>query len=366
MRLLNLIQCTNLGGTERASFGLMQELKKRGHEVEVLSLNPLGDFAPILASAGIPATGLPYCGRGGWKSVGLLRRELQQRAPDALIMTGHNLLASVALGNMCRGHRVLAIHFHHAGVKPSWQWRLIYRVACARFDAITFPSNFVRNEAEALYPNISSRAHTVRYPVALGKRCSERERANARAGWNLPRDATIIGNAGWLIPRQRFDIFLHVAAEVSQSIPNSVFLIAGDGTERDRLKGIAAELNLSDRVRWIGWQTDMTPFYNSLDVLLFNSDFDAMGLTALESISHGVPVVASVLNGGLREIITNKVHATLLDRHDVPEMARAIVEIVRNPAEGVAQIERAHEQLLTIGNAIDIADTYERLLGLGG
>ena len=70
-------------------------------------------------------------------------------------MTGHNLLAMQAIGGLETGRKILALHFHHQGVKPAWQWQLIYWLASKRFDEITYPSEFIRGEAIDLYPALS-------------------------------------------------------------------------------------------------------------------------------------------------------------------------------------------------------------------
>jgi len=60
-------------------------------------------------------------------------------------MTGHNLMAMLALSGINMGKRLLAmIHFHQIGVKPVWQWRLIYWLAYKKIQAITFTSGFIR------------------------------------------------------------------------------------------------------------------------------------------------------------------------------------------------------------------------------
>jgi hypothetical protein len=93
-----------------------------------------------------------------WHWLIRLRGELQRQAPDALLLTGHNLPVLLAIAGHCRGRRLLAIHFHHTGVKPRWFWRLYYALARRLVNAITFPSDFVRDEAVSLCPALSSKA----------------------------------------------------------------------------------------------------------------------------------------------------------------------------------------------------------------
>jgi len=362
MRIVNIMQGTNLGGMEQASLRLMLGLKARGHNCEVVSLNPIGSLGPLLHKYDIPAQGLPYRGKGGWRSLNLLRRTLRGIQADALLMTGHNLLAMLALGDLCRGRRLLAIHFHHEGVKPPWQWRFIYRIACRRFQSITFPSDFIRAEAETLYSPVKLRAHTIRNPLSIPELPAVDDRWLARDTLGLPRDIPVIGNAGWLIPRKRFDVFLRVAHKVVQEIPDAIFLIAGDGEERLRLEALARELNIAERVKWLGWQEDLKLFYQSLDVMVFNSDFDAMGLSPLEAVSYGVPLVASVIKGGLKEIVTKSNYGFLIETHDISALAEKVVYFVRNKAVAHTTALDCRDRIMQISDTGKITQEMELLL----
>jgi glycosyltransferase involved in cell wall biosynthesis len=346
VKILNLIQCANLGGMEQASLRLMRGLQKRGDSLQLLSLNPIGQLGPLLKEAGIPHQGLPYLGKGGWRSYGLLKERLKAVEADGMVMTGHHLLGSLAVGDFCKGHRILAIHYHHAGVKLRFDWRLIYRMACRRFDAITFPCDFIRKEAEAIFSPVSRLAYTIRNPLDVPSLPAMPEKVEARKILNLPLDRPIIGNAGWLIPRKRFDVFLRVAGKILNKNPDVLFAIAGDGIELANLQKLANELGVAANVRWLGWQQEMANFYKSLDVLLFNSDWDALGLTPLEAMSFGVPVVCSVLNGGLSEILNSEHLGFLLPDHNVDAMADLVLNLLNQPAKATAigLAGRAHVQ----------------------
>ncbi len=365
MKIVILMQGTELGGTEQSTLRLMIELKKRGHSCEVVSLHPVGTLGPILAEHDIPVKGLPYSGRGGWRSFFLLRRTLRSIRADALLMTGHNLFAMLALGGMCRGRRVLAVHFHHTGVKLPWQWRLLYRVVCRKFNAVTFPSDFIRVEAEMLYPPLKLLSRTVHDPFFIPELLSSEDQDRARSVLGLPCDVPVIGNAGWLIPRKRFDIFLRVAQKVLRKIPDALFLIAGEGEEQLKLKALAEKLNIAERVRWLGWRKDLTDFYHSLDVMLFNSDFDAMGLSPLEALSYGVPLVASVQHGGLKEIVNKDDYGFLISTHDLDVLAEKTVYFIQNKAAAGETALACRDRLALLFNAGNIARDMELLLAGG-
>lgn len=332
MRILNLIQCTELGGMERASLRLMSALVDRSHTCHVVSLRHLGGLAPLLQEHGITAEGLGYRGPCGFGSFLPLRRRLRQIASqfDALLMTGHNLMAMLALGGVARNRRVLAVHYHHAGVKPDWVWRRIYTAACRRFNSIVFPSRFIHDEAVALRPEVAPRAHVVRNPLDLPPQVTAERRREAKRRLSVPPSCLLVGNAGWLILRKRWDIFLQVAREIRRRGVEARFVVAGDGPEAGRLKQLAGELELSEYVTWLGWRNDLTEFYEATDLLLFNSDWDAFPTTPQEAMAHGIPVVASALHGGLEEVFEQVEGGTLLLEHNVAQLADSACRMLNN------------------------------------
>jgi glycosyltransferase involved in cell wall biosynthesis len=362
LKILNLIQCTNLGGMEQASLRLMCGLKSRGHSVRLLSLTPIGPLGPLLEEAGIPHEGLRYLGKGGWRSYPLLKKTLGKIEADGVIMTGHNLLASLALGDFCRGHRILAIHYHHAGVKPRWQWRLVYRLAHHRFNQIAFVCDFVRHEAESIFPPIARQAHTVRYPLQIPPLPTPQEKAKARKALGLAPGQPVVGNAGWLIQRKRFDVFLRVAHRILAQNPKVLFVVGGDGPMRLTLESLSRGLGIAGSVRWLGWQSDMSTFYKALDVLLFNSDFDAMACTPLEAMSFGVPAVCSLLRGGLSEAITSDRFGFLRTEHDLPVLADLVLDLLSR-ADSAAAVGLAGRQRVEEFSQIGpIVEWHERAL----
>ncbi len=362
MRILNIMQCTNLGGMEQASLRLMRELCARGHEVHVVSLNPLGDLAPLLAQAGISAEGLPYRGIGGWASMRLVRQRMMEYDANALLMTGHHLLTSVMLPTSRWSRAVLCIHHYHTAVKAAWQWRLIYRLAQLRFSAITFPSDFIRREAERLCPSIASISQTVRNPLPIPDLPGPDERLRARRSFGIEPDVPIIGNAGWLTKRKRFDVFLTVAAQLLRQGPATRFLIAGGGPERANLEAHARQLGLAHCVTWLGWQKDLRSFYSAIDVFLFNSEWDAFPTSPLEAMSFGIPVVASVRRGGLAEVITSDDVGFLRTEHNVDELASLVMRLIANRSLRAVVGTAGRKRVAEVCSFRKCVDAYEQLL----
>jgi glycosyltransferase involved in cell wall biosynthesis len=358
------MQCANLGGMEKVALLCMAGLQERGHHCRLLSLNPVGGLGPLLAEKHIPVEGLPYRGKFGWRSSAKMYRAIRSAPADALMMTGHNMAAILALGDSCRDRRLLTLHYHHTGSRPAWQWRTIYRLALRQFPAVTYPTNFIRREAEEIYPPIAAISHTVRYPILVPDPCSEEQRLEARVRLGLPQSARIVGSAGWLIKRKRLDVFLQAARDVVAAVPNALFVVAGDGPLRANLEELARKLEIANRVRWLGWQQDLRSFYLALDILHFNSDWDALGMTPLEALVHGVPVVASVLHGGLCEAVTPNEHIFFTPTHDIDWLADKIVCLLGDPERGRQMASAAREHLAQVCSVEQHVTAVSRLLRL--
>ena len=332
MKILILIQCTNLGGMEHNMLLLLDEFKKMNIDSEVVSIVPVGDLGMKLQERKIPVCGGSYRGPGGFLSLAELHGILKSKKADALLMIGHNLMGEIALGNLWRGRRALALHYHHAGVKSRLVWNLIYGIACLQFRRIGFVSDYIMEEAISLAPFLKEKARMISTPVESHDPFPPEARDAARKSLGIQEGDFVIGNAGWLIPRKRWDVFLDTCSEVAKQHDRIRLLVAGDGPERASLEVRAKELGLFEKIIWMGWQRDLTTFLQSIDMMLFNSDWDAQPRTPLEAMSYAIPVVASIVSGGTREVIVDDSVGILIDRHDTDLLASRIIQLIDDPA----------------------------------
>jgi glycosyltransferase involved in cell wall biosynthesis len=122
------------------------------------------------------------------------------------------------------------------------------------------------------------------------------------------------------------------------------------------LKELAGRLGLSDRVRWLGWQSDLGDFYRSLDLMLFNADWEALGRSPLEALAAGVPVVASVLNGGLSEFLDRENYGPIYQDHDVDRLTEATLSILGDATAANSLVKAGRRRLEQIASPAGYAD----------
>jgi L-malate glycosyltransferase len=115
-----------------------------------------------------------------------------------------------------------------------------------------------------------------------------------RADYGTPQDATVLIHLGRFVQRKRFDLAIEAVARLPENV--HVWLI-GDGELMDDMKALAADLGVSDRVHFLGWQRDPSPFLKAADILLCPADDEPLGNVVLEGWNAGLPVVATASPG---------------------------------------------------------------------
>lgn len=328
MKVLNLIQCLNLGGMEKAAYNLASETQNKDIQWQIQSVTPSGDGKNLFTSLNIPVEDNPYNGKFGYKSHLSLKRKIQRFSGDIILVTGPTLTGCLSIkGNQRK--KILGIHFCHKYNNPNLlRWKLFYKYFGKDYNAIICHSPYLLEQTAQIAPFLKDKLHLIENSTQISTVTTEVQKREARKTLNIPIDNFVIGNAGWLIERKRFDIFLEVCAKVCQSNSKVFCLIAGDGLLRKELEELAAHLGIDERVKFLGWQEDVNTFYHAIDLLLFNSNSDAFGRTVMEAMGYGIPVVASVLEGGTDSVLIHQENGYLISKHDINMLANYCLKLI--------------------------------------
>ncbi|HMX87675.1 MAG TPA: N-acetyl-alpha-D-glucosaminyl L-malate synthase BshA [Saprospiraceae bacterium] len=130
---------------------------------------------------------------------------------------------------------------------------------------------------------------------------------------------------------KRIQDIIQCYARVNEVIPSRLILI-GDGPERVSLEDLCRELKISDKVIFLGKQESIETLLNIADVFFLTSDHESFGLSALEAMSCGVPVVSSNI-GGIPEVNLNGFSGFTCDVGNVDELTEKTLKILRDPSQ---------------------------------
>jgi N-acetyl-alpha-D-glucosaminyl L-malate synthase BshA len=160
-------------------------------------------------------------------------------------------------------------------------------------------------------------------------------------------------------PVKRVRDVVRIYAKVRKAVP-SVLVMVGDGPDRVEAQDEARLLGVEDDVQFLGKLESVAPLLAGADVYLLPSQSESFGLSALEALASGVPVVASRV-GGLPEVVRDGETGWLFPIGDVEAMADAAIALLRDPERWRAVSAAAAADARARFATDDIVSQYEAL-----
>ena len=338
MKLLYLIAGTyRAAGMEKVLADKANWLVAHGYEIVIATTDQRGQAPAFAMDPAIRQVdlGIDYESTNGasflkkalafpikrWKHQRRLKKLLMQEKPDITVSMFCNdvsFLPKIKDGSK----KVLEVHFSRFkrlqyGRKGIW-WvadkylsdkDLLYTHPFDRFVVLTeedkgywgnLPNMVViPNGVERAKPSPLT-AHTV---IAVGRYSSQKALHRLITAWSLIED-----KGDWKLK------------------------LVGDGECRDDLFALVNEYGMVDTVELTGVQKDMEAVYNNASILALSSRYEGLPMVLLEAQAHGVPAVSFACQCGPRDVIEDGVSGRLVPEGDVEGLARALDELMHDPA----------------------------------
>lgn len=194
---------------------------------------------------------------------------------------------------------------------------------------------------------------------------SDREAALKKFGLPTSEPLRFVTSVANLRPVKDYPTFLRSAAEVHRKIPNSAFLIAGEGEMLDSLRSLAQEFGIKDRVFFLGRCDSTAELLALSDVCVLSSQSEGFSNSILEYMAAGRPVVVTDV-GGAREAVVSGESGYLVPAGDHKKMAECIISLLAEPERARAMGERgrlaAREKFSSEVRLYKTETLYEQLL----
>jgi glycosyltransferase involved in cell wall biosynthesis len=174
--------------------------------------------------------------------------------------------------------------------------------------------------------------------------------------------APLVVAAGRLMPVKRYDLLIEAFSRVVAVRPEWRLRIYGQGPERARLRAAVDGLRLNDHVFLMGPHSTMETEWAKASVAAVSSEWESFGMTILEAMHAGVPVVATDCPHGPGEIITDGSDGLLVPPGDPDAFAAGLLKLI----EDVDQRRTMGRSARTTAQRFAprrIADEYEQLIG---
>ena len=322
MRILQVCSVTTFGGGERHLADLSHALTDLGHEVYAAAVpgSPLWAELSFLTSERMLALGqLNYVKN-------LTNLVKFARAHDIEIVHAHAArdyhLAALAVRLASRSRLVLTRHvlFPLRGINKHLLSNAGRVIAVSQAVAESLRENGVVE---------SSKITVVHNGIDIDRFAPSVDSKNDRA--------IVVGTVGHLAPIKGHDVFVRAAALVSARRQDVQFVIIGEDkspqmNHRKFLESLVAELGVDQNVSLPGWQDNMPGVLSSLTLFVSAARSEPFGLSIVEAMAAGLPVVATASEGA-SEIIEDGHSGKLVPVDDPESLAQAIIDLLDDSTE---------------------------------
>ncbi|UPK72553.1 glycosyltransferase family 4 protein [Chitinophaga filiformis] len=194
----------------------------------------------------------------------------------------------------------------------------------------------------------------------------------ARSLLGLPYDEKVLLQLGRMVPRKGVDNVIRALAKVRcRNAKVRLLIVGGDADtakELARLKQLADDLKVSDKVYFLGQKSrkDLKYYYTAADLFITTPWYEPFGITPLEAMACGTPVIGSNV-GGIKFSVADGHSGALVPPKDPDALARRITALLQSPAVlremGNNALRRVNKLFTWELVARDMQTVYERIIG---
>ncbi len=235
-------------------------------------------------------------------------------------------------------------------------YQAITKFSIERSDRVTSVSQWLKDETISAFGCANDRVEVI--PNFVDPAAFDRERADPALRQQLGGGRPILMHISNFRAVKRVRDVVRIFAKVRAQVP-CVLVMVGDGPDRGAAEEEARALGVADDVRFPGKLDAVAPLLAAADLYIFPSETESFGLSALEALASGVPVVASRV-GGLPEVVHDGVTGALRPLGDTDGMAAAAVALLEPARWAAASAAAARDARARFATA-DVVGRYEAL-----
>ena len=353
-----------LGGGQISLYKLLEKLDRS--VVDPILLCPAGgSFASSVADLGIPVLTLPFPSPRGrlmssLKEILQLRKLVRELQPDLI---HSNTSRAMLYGGLATLTTKIPVVWHVRVIESEgWYDRLLAGLS----NRIFVCSEAVAARFDWLAGKKAEKVRVIHNGVDLREFGTSLSGDAVLQECNLRDEDLVVGVVGNLLAWKGQDTFLRAAAIVAGKVPRARFLIVGEGEYRGELEKLSAQLGLRSKVYFMGHRTDIPQVIAAMDVAVHCSNSpEPFARVVIEAMASGKAVVA-MNEGGILEIIVDRLSGVLVPPKEPSLLASAIIELLLDPGKsadmGWAARRRIENHFSIETNVRETTEEYMKIL----
>ncbi|NQS99848.1 MAG: glycosyltransferase family 4 protein [Candidatus Omnitrophica bacterium] len=361
MKILLLSTHFNLGGIGIYMFSLAKGLVQKGHTVFIASCG--GDLVAKLESIGARHFVIDIKTKSEISPKVFFARPVLSRIikeNDIEIIHAHTRVTQVLAEAVAKSTGTPFVTTCHGFFKP----RLFRRIFPCWGQTCIAISEAVR---EHLVNDLRFKKEAivvVHNGIELNRfspdKFSQQQKDQSRSGYGLKLNAPLIGTVARFSSVKGQCFLISAMKEVVRQVPEAQLLLVGEGPEKEALVSQVGELKLEDNVFFGSATMDTTVPLSIMDIFVFPSLNEGLGLAIIEAQAMELAVIASDV-GGIYTVVQDGVNGLLVHPGDPHELAEAIFKLLNNKKLAQELARQGREQALRRFDLDQMVDGIEQV-----
>lgn len=362
MKILHLYFSLGVGGAENILISLLKNIDKSKFNCVVCTISNGGEVADQAEKLGYTVI------RMNFKKINFFNRkkvllELEKVVKELSIDLIHsnmyhaNYVARV-VGKKLKVPVVIAVHNTYKKVK--WHRQFVNWIYSGGTKKIIAGSNDIKSDI-LKYDYIREDLIEV-IPNAIDLKQSESSltKIQAKNKLGISEDSFVIGNVARLEEQKGQKYLIYALEHIVNSGNTKVkLLLVGDGRQKNELKSLVNQLNLSEYVLFLGTRTDVGDLYRAMDIFVMPSLWEGLSLAMLSAMAAHIPVVATNV-GGVAEVLSAR-RGILIKPSNVMDLSDAITKLVSGPIDSFVDLTAAYEYVKKYHSDSSMVKRYENI-----
>jgi glycosyltransferase involved in cell wall biosynthesis len=318
------------GGAERLRYTVLKELAEQNVSCRVCLFQGDGELVPAVRELGIPVDVLNVSGKLYSLNTTLRLAAWLRKTQPSIVHGGQfltNLHTTAAAKLAGVGPVIIEEHGHNRWKR--WHHRLLDRLVCSHADGVVCCSGSLKRVAQSIMRVSDERFHVLHNCIDLSEIGDQRgeTRAQVRADLGIADEEILVGTVGTLRPEKGHGVLIRAWRQLCQqhSELRVRLVVVGDGPIRQKLHDEAKDV---PGIVWAGSRSDVGEVLAAMDVFVFPSIDEGLGIALLEAMATGLPAVVSN-EGGIPEIVTDGETGLIVEAGDSNALCEGLARMSR-------------------------------------
>lgn len=349
-KIIHIITSLNFGGAEIMLLDLARGLSSEFFEVKVATVVRGGALVEDFRNVGVSTHVFEKKGKIGLGVIWKLWRFLRCEKPDIVHthLFGGDTWGRIA-AILARVPVIISTE-HNTNFDEGWTKRRVKKFLSLFTKKIVAVSEAVKNYSVSRDKIKEKKITVIENGINFEKFAEIPEKEFG--------DPPVIGVVGRL-EEQKGHKYLFEALNLIKTIPWTLWVV-GDGSKKNELERLVKDLNLRERIIFLGARKNVAEILSGIDIFAFPSLWEGLGLAVLEAAAAGKPIVASRV-GGIPEIIEDEKTGILVEPKNVKSLADGLERVLLGKIDAKEMGARVREIVKEKFGMKKMVEKYEDL-----